>query len=326
MTNQLINIILKTQQFISTKFETKMSGFILNYNGTKYIISVHHFLPIKQICEMESGIELNIKINSCWSEILVLDVSNINLSEYKINNMIQNKLPKVNDIVYIKTNTKRYELKVIGYDSIPFDNIQDNITIPQIKCIALCDMENFAGLSGSPVFIKDKIVGIFSKYRPDSKITYIIPIYIVIKNIEKIDNSNIYSTPVNNIKKVNSYNVKDNEIYHPTLKINIHINTYFLLEGDKNNKTLIQYEQLETKKNIIEEIESLVKNDLISPCDCNIVTRKDNSEYKINTRLLSLLRKFNSDNKIALRLFLLINKNKSSEHWFGLVNGSIKLL
>jgi hypothetical protein len=192
----------------------------------------------------------------------------------------------------------------------------------------LYDIENVAGLSGSPVFIKNKVVGIFSKYRPDTKTAYVIPIYVAIKNIEKKDNKHVYcyGNQIDNIKKINSYNVKDNEIYHPTLKINININTYFLLEGDTDNKVIIQYEDKELNKSIIGEIEPSIKENLISPCDTTIISRKDDSEYKINTRLLSLLHKFNSDNKIALKLLFVMTKNKLSENWIGFLNGSIKIL
>lgn len=327
MDKEIVNLKLNMQTFISNDLETKLNGFILNYNGENYIISVHHFLPVKSVYDLDTNNELTIRVNSCWSEILLLDTSHIDISKYKITDKIQNKLPKPDEYIYIKTNNQRYELKVLDYESIPFDNIQNNITIPQIKCSVMSDIiENIAGLSGSPVFIKNKIVGVLSKYRPDSKTIYVIPIYVIIKNIEKHDNQNIYCIDIENIKKINSYNVKDNEIYHPTLKINVNINTYFLMEGDIDNKVLIHYENKEISKNIIEEFKSSIKENLISSCDMNIVSRKDNSEFKINTRLLSLLHRFNADNKIALKLLFLLNKNKSSNIWIGIVNGCIKIL
>ncbi len=326
MDKETVNLKINMQTFISSDLESKLNGFILNYNGVNYIVSVHHFLPIRSVYDLDTNNELPILINSCWSEILILDSTNIDISKYKITEKIQNKFPKIDEHIFIKTNHKRYDLKVVGYESIPFDNIQNNITIPQIKCSILYDIENVAGLSGSPVFIKNKIVGIFSKYRPDTKTIYVIPIYVVIKNIEKNDNNHIYSIQTENIKKINSYNVKDNEIYHPTLKINININTYFLLEGDTNNKVIIHYENKEKNKIEIEEIESSIKENLISPCDLNIVSRKDNLEFKINTRLLSLLHRYNSDNKIALKLLFILTKNKSSENWIELLNGCIKII
>jgi hypothetical protein len=42
---------------------------------------------------------------------------------------------------------------------------------------------DLSGLSGSPVFIDDKLIGVFSKFDVKESIAYIIPIYVIIKNI-----------------------------------------------------------------------------------------------------------------------------------------------
>ena len=58
-----------------------LNGFIFKFNNKNYIISIHHNLPIKSVYYDNSL--LNIKINSNWSEILILDLPSI-LNDLKI--------------------------------------------------------------------------------------------------------------------------------------------------------------------------------------------------------------------------------------------------
>ena len=95
------------------------------------------------------------------------------------------------------------------------------------------------GDSGKPIYDKNKnLVGIFAK--KEGNFVYVIPTIYILKSIEKVDNSNSYSlTDLNLIKKVNHSIVKNKCIYYSNFKSTIYLETYLLLEGDKNKKVTI---------------------------------------------------------------------------------------
>ena len=312
-------IKLKTQTFLNKNLEQKLYSFILNYNKNNYLISLHHHLPIDKVFN-DLDIELNIKVNSCWSEVLILQTDNLNIDRYQIINKIQNKIPNVDQVMYIKTNDQRYETLMIDHVFIPFDNINNDLTIPYIRARLNEKIENLSGLSGSPVYIKDSLIGVFSKFDIEESIAYIIPIYIIIKNITKKDNINIYELPLKNkINKINSNSVKKNMIYHKTLKINIPINTYFILEGDLNAKFSVRYDMTNIIINhiITKPIKLLISNE-------SYIVNK-NLEYKLNPRLLNLLKNFNINKKIIISLFTHITTSLSPVI-FIIKNNQIKLI
>jgi hypothetical protein len=312
-------IKLKTQTFLNKNLEQKLYSFILNYKKINYIISLHHNLPIDKVYN-DLNIELNIKVNSCWSEVLILQTDNVDIEKYHINSKIQNKIPKINQVMYIKTNDQRYETIMIDHVFIPFDNINNELTIPYLRTRLYEKIENLSGLSGSPVYIEDSLIGVFSKFDIEESIAYIIPIYIIIKNIIKKDNTNIYKLPLKNkINKINSNNVKKNMIYHKALKINMPINTYFILEGDLNAKFSVRYDMTNIIINhiITKPIKLLISN------ECYIVNK--NLEYKLNPRLLNLLKNFNVNKQIIISLFTHITTSLSP-FIFIIKNNQIKLL
>ena len=316
-----------TLKFYTTKInnidvENTVTGFVLNYNGKNQIITIHHFLPINKVYERETNNELDIEINSSWNEGLILKTDNVDLSKYKIFSKVHNNIPKLNSRLSMKTDGNRIELEFIGYDMFPFNNIQLDVQMIFIKARIITNIDNFAGYCGSPVFIKNKIIGIFSKIRTDSNIAYIIPIYIITKNLEKEDNSNIYTMNVKNIQKIGSWIVnKDNEVYHPTLKLNIPIATYFLIEGDLNFKSIIYFGK---KKTSIDLIQTVTKKDQVSDSDVNIVTRNV-SEYKVNLRLLSFLKKANFDSNVLYDLVQTLMRQRK-ETWIEISDNKISFV
>lgn len=316
-----------TLKFYTTKInnidvENTVTGFVLNYNGKNQIITIHHFLPINKVYERETNNELDIEINSSWNEGLILKTDNVDLSKYKIFSKVHNNIPKLNSRLSMKTDGNRIELEFIGYDMFPFNNIQLDVQMIFIKARIITNIDNFAGYCGSPVFIKNKIIGIFSKIRTDSNIAYIIPIYIITKNLEKEDNSNIYTMNVKNIQKIGSWIVnKDNEVYHPTLKLNIPIATYFLIEGDLNFKSIIYFGK---KKTSIDLVQTVTKKDQVSDSDVNIVTRNV-SEYKVNLRLLSFLKKANFDSNVLYDLVQTLMRQRK-ETWIEISDNKISFV
>lgn len=319
---ETLTLKFQSNQFNKRDVENIVTGFILNHDGKNHIITIHHFLPIDKVYDTETNNELNIEINSSWNEGLILNTQNVDLLKYKIFSKVHNNIPKLNSRLSMKIDGNRIELETIGYDMVPFDNIQMDVPILLIKARIFSNIDKFAGVSGSPVFIKNKIVGIFTKARTDANIVYIIPIYVITKNLEKEDNSNIYTTNVKNIKKIGSWIVnKDNEVYHPTLKINIPVATYFLLEGDLNFKTILYFGK---KASSVDLVQSVTKKDLLSDCDTNIITRND-SEYKLNIRLLSYLKNIEFDSKLLYDLVHVLIKQKK-ETWIKLSDNKISFI
>jgi hypothetical protein len=108
-------------------------------------------------------------------------------------------------------------------------------------------------------------------------------------------------------------------IYHKTLKINIPINTYFILEGDLNATFSIRYDMTNIIINhiITKPIKLLISN------ECYIVNK--NLEYKLNPRLLNLLKNFNVNKQIIISLFTYITTSLSPVI-FIIKNNQIKLL
>ena len=321
----LIKLKLITQPFIKKTIIFSLHGFLLNYNNKNYLVSVHHNLPINNVCTQDDEI-LRIKINSCWSEILIIEPTKQILSDYMIYKSIQNKIPKLDDVeksLIIKTDFKDIEGVFIGIEFIPWDNIDISSKTPYIKMyISEDENEPQSGMSGSPVFFNDKIVGVFSKYNKEERIAYIIPIYIIIKNILRKDNLNIYTfdkihtLDISNIIKINSFLVKNELIYHPTFKMDILLESFMLIECDLSNSYMI-----------------ILKDELISQnvtCGiklCNnfnstdIITRNKDLEYQITSRLLSIMKHFYRSGSPIL-LFLLTKKCA----FFSLNSNKIKII
>lgn len=314
-----MDIIIKTQKFLNKFLEQNLFSFILNYCKINYLISVHHHLPIDSVYDSFNQ-KLIIKVDSCWSEILIMETNNIDLTSIPIHYTFQNKLPKPGQVMFINTNIMRYESIMIGHVFIPFDNINENFTTPYIIA-KLQTNDNLSGSSGSPVFCDGKIIGVFSKFNIKESIAYIIPIYIVIKNLTKKDNTNIYELPLK-FNKINSYNIKNDMVYHPVLKSTVPINTFLILEGDSKKIFSVRHDITNI---MIDSIMTRPKKLTIS--NENFIVN-DKSEYKINSRLLVLLKKFNVNKQIIISLFNHISKNHDSENplLFTLINNKIKII
>jgi hypothetical protein len=312
-------INIKTQSFLNKFLEQKLNSFVLNYKKINHLISVHHHLPIDTVSDAFDK-KLKIKINSCWSEVLVMETDNIDLSKYSIYSKFQNKLPKPGQAMFIKSNDQRYETTMFDYEFIPFDNINNDWMIPYIRAKINQKIDNLSGLSGTPVFIDDTIIGVFSKFDVRESLAYIIPIYVIIKNLMKKDNTNIYGLPIDlKINKINSYNITDGLIYHPTLKIKVPVNTFMMLEGDVNTKISVRFDMTNIiiSHMITKPIKLTISNE-------NYIVNK-NLEYKLNPRLLNLIKNFNVNKQIIISLFNHIIKHSDSA-MFTIIDNKIKLI
>jgi len=302
---------------MNKQLDIKLNSFILSYKSKKFIVTLHHNLPINNVTD-EEGNMLDIHINSQWSEVLIIKSDMINLSNYKQFNEIQNKPPKEgNEMILLADG--RYNMVAKEVSMIPFDNLSTDFTIPYITAEFTEPIATFAGLSGSPVVINNRVVGIFSKYNVMTKTAYIIPIYIVIKNLDKTNNNSIFHCNTLNIKKINTFNVKNQEIYHPTFKININVNSYFLIEGDDNMSVNVTDSMNNESKTMI-----IPYNDLIADNSNEII--KEVSSYKITSRFLTLINRFNIDKNIIKLIFTKLNKKDiHTQLWFTVNNGQLTI-
>ena len=327
MTCNTIQLIIKPQQFIPNEYQEELTGFLLQYNDSIYGITVHHNLPIETLYNPETKIPLDILVNSCWSEALIFKTDNIDISQYSIFKKIQNKIPNKDNIIYTIINNEKTIVKFIETKFQSFDGFNYSPDTPYILVQLTNTYKTIAGSSGAPVYIsedgKDILIGVLTKYRPDNNTAYIIPIYLFIKNIEKKDNNNIYGIDLKmNIKKIGSFNVSNNFIYHHLLKINIPLSTYFLIEGDENALFTIRYSNLQQPKlNITNNVNTInLNSNLIVSHEYSLLFHS-NGQTKVNLRLLSLLKRI-TNIEIQKRIFEKLGKNYSqtnnNDFWLNL--------
>ncbi len=343
MACKTFQLIIKPQQFIPNEYQEELTGFLLQYNGSIYGLTVHHNLPIETIYNSETKIPLDILVNSCWSEALIFKTDNIDISQYSIFKKIQNKIPNTllssyakhdcntDNIIYTIINNEKTIVKFIETKFQSFDGFNYSPDTPYIIVQLTNTYKTIAGNSGSPVYIsedgKDILIGVLTKYRPDNNTAYIIPIYLFIKNIEKKDNNNIYGIDLKmNINKIGSFNVSNNAeygkiIYHHLLKINIPLSTYFLIEGDENALFTIRYSNAVSQLNITNNVNTIMLNSsLIVSHEYSLLFRS-NGQIKVNLRLLSLLKRI-TNIEIQKIIFSKISKNythtNNNDFWLDL--------
>jgi len=297
----------------------KTSGFVLRYKNKNYIVTLHQNLPIIDIELLNNNIiqvtkfdKSNILINSCWSNILIMLSKNIH--NFNIYSKYQNKLPSENDTLIIYDNMRKINILFLTITFISFNKLLDILT-PYI--IASFD-EDLVKYIGYPVFVSDRIIGILSEIDNQEKKAYIIPIYIVIKNLLKKNNMNIYTIDVNfdldNIK-INNHLLNKNDIqsqdilnryniYHKTLGIYIPLNTFFLLEGDISNSINLS---LNIRNNYNKILITFIEKKLDISNEEDIIN--DKGKYKINSRLIYLLKLYYMNNLISENTLQTINNN-----------------
>jgi hypothetical protein len=302
---------LTKQIILTSKLENiiiyhSVKGFLLNYKSNKYIISVHHGLPILDTQD--------ILINCSWNELLILNNSSdlLNLKEIK---QLKYKIPPINNNLYIMYNYNN-EIKLIieDYTLININNLPTNPQIIYIKASIISYQDTLKSLSGSPVFnIYNKLIGIFCKQ--ENNYVYILPTYYIIKTLEKKNNYSIYNINFNEpIKNINNYIVKNNTIYHASLNMNIPLNAYFLLNGDEDNSILIN------KNYRIKYTD--ITNELPISNDRNII--EEDNVFIVNASLLLFLKLLNPNiiknfiefikNHLGEKILLSINKNIKSNN------------
>jgi len=208
-----------------------VKGFLLNYQSKKYIISLHHNLPI-----IEPD---NLIINCVWNELLILENTYKLKDTTKLKDIkdLKFKLPLINSNIYIMNNKIKINLNVDNYPLLNINNLPTNPRLIYIQASFLDFVGSVKSLSGSPVFnTNNQLVGILCKQERNS--IYILPTYYIIQTLTK--SNNIFSIEFEDkINSINNNLVKDNLIYHRSINTKIPLDVYFVLCGDDNNEIII---------------------------------------------------------------------------------------
>ena len=333
MSYRTINLSLKCLQFMSTSHRESLTGFLLQHNSTIYLLSVHHHLPIENVYEIQTESPCNILVNSCWSEVLIMDSHNIDTSQFTVFKKILNSIKSFNGSeIFALIDGERNSINLISTIYEPFDYLNLSPEIPYLIGKLACPKESLAGNSGAPVFIRegneDILIGVISKYDTESQSIHIIPIYIFIKSLDKRNNATIYGIDCTDAVKIGAYNITEDlelgkTIYHPTLKVNIPLSTYFLLEGDENTVFTINYNLCKSGKsaNIINNVNTIsINHNLIVSHEESLLI-SDKGRFKINLRLLSLFKRITNpeiQRKIFMKIQANVTSTNSNDFWMDL--------
>ena len=116
-----MTIILSTIPILGKQLDIKLNSFILSYKSKKFIVSLHHNIPINNVSD-EEGNMIDIHINSQWSEVLLLKSDTLNCTDFKVFSEIQNKITKKGDVMTLLADA-RYNMVAKDIIMIPFDNL-----------------------------------------------------------------------------------------------------------------------------------------------------------------------------------------------------------
>ena len=277
--NNVLTITSELQGIKNIKKKICTNGFIFNKFSENYIITVHHGLPIQKCSTNMNNLEI---IKDCiWNELLILKTDNIMCERCNISKIYKYKISKSDELLFIKTNDK---IVTLTNTTVTFLNLFDVPTNPKNIYFKLDILEGEVeqSMSGSPVFNKKNyLIGILAKKNNIDNSVYIIPMYILLKSLTKIDNNSIYDIDNNNdiIHKINDVKVDNNLIFHKSMNIIMPITTYFMIEGDIDNTIKIN--------NLYYKFINI--NDQLYLDNTNKII-VNNKKYEITTRLLKLIK------------------------------------
>jgi hypothetical protein len=198
------------------------NGIQVKIDDINYVvITTNHSIPYnsKKIYSVSSGYLNKLILNkrSAISDLALLEYGTIRKDikmfyndtselKYLTLNKFSKKIPKANS-----------ELKILLDDDIEFNFAFDKFGLqringsndipptPVLSCFLSREMENYNlnGLSGSPVYFKNKIVGLVSNFDLEKKRINLTPSFLILKLLENFNNSRRCFNKNNNIEKIN---------------------------------------------------------------------------------------------------------------------------
>ena len=282
------------------------------------------------------------------NNINYLDQDNLNcFSLNKILKSFPNKGTEM-EIFYYNSRNNSKEYNIFSLDNIGFENIDTTKTMPLIpfyECSLKDDINNdlLINTSGVPVFNKiGKILGILSSYNKKTQKFKIIPGYFIHKLIDDFINNkpdDIACLPLNyrllnnqlimidddNKLQKNDIILKldhriidsDGNIYFPSIKYKIPIDTYILLNFSFNQKISISIKRLNENKTKFNHI--LMKKKLTSISNILKIDNKYNNKFikideltfcELSVPLIKILYKYYNI-KIDSNIIELLNSHKN---------------
>lgn len=216
--------------------QLEAKGFYIRYKKNTYFITLNHGFSIKEMTINKE--DICDYTNCLWNEI-VFCKKTCEKGQFVFSSFLVKQIDSIGK--FFINNT---ELKYIENEYLPLNMLPENPLNLYYKFeIIDINADIGEGLSGSAIYDnKKRLVGIFSKI--ENNYIYVIPTYYILKSLDKDDNNNIYTInkDIRNIKKIDFNLIKNNKIYHNSLKINIPIDCFLNLELDKNKKlNIIEY-------------------------------------------------------------------------------------
>lgn len=295
MNNYSIKIMHIIDAINDTKTVGMLEGFLFKYNNETVIISVHHFKPIiSTLINTPEKILLDSKINVYWNELMIFNNPKIKETlNIKIIKSYRTKFIEKTKPINMFINNRINIFIVDHYSIIQNSQCQNNYylhfliseDIDNVKPL----IQNFKGLSGSPVFDNNNnLIGIFCKVKIEDRRMYglVLPVIYLIKTLDKKDNENLYYLDVSDSNKIGKYKIKQylpdtlHKIYYSPISYEIPLDIYYSLEGDINKTIKCKKENNEIK--LLE-----YKKDNNYDISNNII-KKENT-FKLNTGLLTYL-------------------------------------
>jgi len=295
MANHSIKLINEIASLNDSKRYSDCTGFIVKFESKKFIVSVHHFLPlISTYLNINSEkIKLNKIKDIYWNEINIFEFSD---SKFFLNTKIikdlKTRFIKPGQTIKIEIKNKFEKFPSVDYQVIALNplsklrGIYMRFYIGEYK-----DDENlkiFKGLSGSPVFSnEDFLIGLFCKIQIiDNRIFgLVLPTIYIIKSIIKNDSQSLYSINLDSYEnlKIGNYDIlKEEEVYHiyyPSISHKIPIDIFHTLEGDDDKFLQIKNPEISSLRYMKNENFDISLN----------IQKNSENQFKLNTGFLSLL-------------------------------------
>ena len=196
----------------------EISGTLIQYKKQHYIITVHQGLPIKEITIKEK-IYTNFII-CAWNDLCIIPVEN-DFTQFVFKHFVKKQI----DLM----------INFIENIFIPINMIPTNPLNLYYKYENKCE-EYKEGDAGKSIHSNHKLIGIIAKsFKND---ILVIPAIYILRSLEKMDNTTIYTIPMN-ITKFGYSKVNDmKNIFYRKIGIMMPLETVIALEGDKTQVTI----------------------------------------------------------------------------------------
>jgi len=294
--------------------EIETRGIFICSDKKYYMVTVHQGLPVKKITFNIKDIEYNFTdFTICgWNDLIIVPIT-FEIDFFVFKYFVQKQI----------NHTVKYfiDKNIVNYmenEFIPINMMPSN---PSNLYYKIKSTETIIrdGDCGKPIIdSKNKLIGIVCK--TNDMIIYTIPSIYILQSINKLDNSTIYTVnDINNISKIDNYNIKKNKtIYFNKINCLIPIETYIVLEGDKDTKlTITTNKERSGIKTRLSYIKKKVRinvtpfvNLIANSTDINI----DNRTIHINSCFIHMMKLCYKDNLIIQNIFENMIEKKRFEY------------